>query len=229
LKPTNSQCVLLKIVPILLVILVSILIVQLPLLVYLLLLMPIYCMCRQCALKLAGVEEASTHTPEFLLPAAPSEGLPPKLHGVFYMRGNPLIDDLMTFENAEWNADLRIATLRVYGSRRFSFQNTFLGMVICLASRFICYRYEFHFDTELKSCSIVPKVLCFTIPSEFFSLNMTDVSKNQDGSLWERWNLGLGKPIKSYWAEKVVDGARQRTPYYAHVTAEVANPCYAIA
>jgi len=212
--------VILLAIPLLCVFLGILVLILLPILLF-------YFICPESAKKLFGVKEESTrNVAEWMLPQRAPADLPAKLRGIFYMRGNPFLDDLTTLERSAWDSEARTTVLPFYQAFTWSVQRSFISFVLMVGSRLICYRYILTFNEDLTEGDIGMYVLCIRIPSFIATFRMTDVSAQQDGSLWERWSLFLGQPVKSYWMEKVVDGVGAKTSYWNHVEKEVYTECW---
>lgn len=185
-----------------------------------------YCLCRSCALRVCGLEEQNNHQPSWMIVPHSEQNLPNKLRGILYMRGNPFPDALVTFDRSRWDAGNRVLLLNVSAARVMTFHLSAKEFVVLVLAKLFCYRYEMRFSEDLCDCSILMKLWCATLPPCLAAYNMTDVSREKDGSLWERWNVACGRPVFSYWAEKVVDAGGNRTEYFAHVLAEAPEKCF---
>merc|ERR1719373_91821 len=195
--------------------------------------LPLWCLARRCLLSVVGQEENDNHAAGFMLEGLQSEEsgtrLPAQLRGVFYMRNNPLDDDLVCFERGVWDADNKSLLLPVYIPRAWTFKQNPMAFGLLVAVKLIRYRYRFDFKEDeagkLTAADIYLQIFCITVPKSIVHFGMTDVSQNKDGSLWERWSLFLGFVGKSYWAERVLDAAGQETSYMEHVKSEVPAKC----
>jgi hypothetical protein len=189
--------------------------------------LPFYFTCPERTRHVLGIVEKSTReSPEWMLPQKPSPDLPTKLRGILYMRGNPFFDDLVTMERSPWDSETRSCWLPFYQAYTWSVREGFVALVLMVGARLIGYRYKFTFNEELSEADIGLYMFCFRFPSCIVKFAMTDVSKLQDGSLWERWSVVLGQPLLSYWAERVVDGDRAKTSFWHHTLDEVPPCCW---
>jgi hypothetical protein len=230
LKTDNKALAALRILVIVLFvlpILLPVLLVQLPLI---LLLVPVWLFTPECLLWYLGIEEQSNHAPAFMR----KEGtqVPAQLRGIFYMRNNPMDDDLVVFEPGMWDGEKKSLVLPVYLPRTWSFKRKLNSVVLLVLVRLLRYRYTFSFTTDasgrLSEAEIRLKIFCITVPGCLMRYGMTDVSANRDGSLWERWSILFGIPFRSYWVERVVDEQGSELPYFENVKKEVPVKCLCI-
>lgn len=208
------------------------------------LLFPLWLVAPQLLLTCLGIRETSAHSPEWMLPddtrkatsprkpsvAGDEEGtqLPKKLQGVFYLRLSAM-PDLACWQRGIWDSQQKRLLLPASASHALTFRKRFADVAIMLCIRIFCCRYEISFDdsetAELTCARIIPKFWCFSIPACVAAFRLIDVSAKQDGSLWERWSLIMGRPMSSYWAERVVDANIAETPFFQHLLDEVPRRC----
>lgn len=193
-------------------------------------LLPLWCLCPECLLGCAGEEEQHNFEPRYMLPSSTS--VPAQLSGVFYMRNNPMDDDLVCMERGTWDDAGKVLHLPVYIARTWSFKKKFISFAMLVSVKLLRYRYRFDFKTEasgkLTEATCRLQLFCLTVPTSLLHFGMTDVSEARDGSLWERWTLLLGMPIFSYWLERIMDSQGNQTKYWEHVQNEVPDQCICI-
>lgn len=91
--------------------------------------------------------------------------------------------------------------------------------------------FERDAEGRLYDAKVRARLCCCRLPACFFTFvdfRMRDVSKDRDGSLWERYSVLFGRPQDSYWLERVLDADGRRTAYMAHVVEEVQERCLAL-
>jgi len=242
----DGTCMITFRVVVVLLLLVVLLPVLLLLVVGVLLLLPCWNYCPGCLLSLGGIARQSNHEPDFMRPGQAQESqtrtdevalsvqqVPEELRGIFYMRNNPLSDDLVCMERGTWNEMDDTLLLPVYVPRAWSFKSQLDSLTVLLLVRVLRYRYQFRATKDergrVTDMRVKLTIFCCSIPDFFMKWGMTDVSKEKDGSLWERWNFMFGIPFPSYWCEKVVDKDGQKTSYFHHVLQEVPEGCICIA
>lgn len=164
----------------------------------------------------------SNHEPGFL--GRPEADVPVQLKGVFYQRNVSIGGDLMSFERGNWNAAKSVMEVSVYRPLTYSFREGFFAVFYLALAKMVRLSYVYHFKTEdgkLVDATISVKTCCMALPlSMFVRFGITDVSAEKDGSLWERWTVFCGVPLRSYWVERVL-AAGEQTAYFPHLVAEV--------
>lgn len=154
--------------------------------------------------------------------------LPAQLQGVFYLRCNRFTN-LVCFERGVWNACDSSLVLPLYSPRACTFLYDFTCVLLLTILPLIRYGYKFTFKADatgaLTEASICVNVFGCTIPKAFIHFGMCDVSKNKDGSVWERWSTIMGRRFPNYCTVRVLDSLGCETSHMRQVEREVPATC----
>jgi len=185
------------------------------------------CLSWDCMLRAWGLGARSNHEPKFMMTCETE--VPERLRGVFYMRNNPMGDDLVCFQRGAWDEATLSLTLPVYTPLTWTFKRQLVNFILLMAVQLVQYRYVLQFkDSTLTDADIRLKILCFTMPTCLMHFGMADVSESLDGSLWERWSSICGIPVISYWVERILCKNGWHTEYMQHVKKEVPDKCIVV-
>lgn len=91
-------------------------------------------------------------------PADGSKGLPERLQGLWWMDGNPLPDEIVSFANSEWNARERKTSIAVFDEDIWSWHGSEQGRALYDFVRKFELVYELSFDEGLNLGEITPVV-----------------------------------------------------------------------
>ena len=161
------------------------------------------------------IEILSDQVDEEMLIASESSGIPDALEGLWWMDGNPLPDEVISFGASRWNSDERATRIVVYGERIWSWHGNLAGRLLYRRTRRVRLVYEFRFDPDMTHGTIVPIItflgIRVRIPGALTRLTMERV---RDG-LWLRKSLFFGLIPHIYHLRRIVSGAGSRLDTYA--------------
>jgi hypothetical protein len=139
-----------------------------------------------------------------------SNGVPAALNGLWWMDGNPLPDKVVSFANAKWNEDERLATIEVYSDRVWSWHGDAKGLALYTFVRKFELVYELSFDETRKFAVIVPVIrigaVRVRVPESIVKFTAREI---QDG-LWLRESYWKGELVHTYSFRRIVDGNGNR-------------------
>ncbi|MBW4644916.1 MAG: hypothetical protein KME23_18315 [Goleter apudmare HA4340-LM2] len=157
--------------------------------------------------------------------------LPSVLQGVFFMDGNPLPDDCITFYNLEWDAQTLTLLLPVFGRLQWTFHNSILGLLLLRGAQLVQFTYKIQFeDATLQRSQIIPLALGIPIPRFLIDATMCQEKDSKDGDTWKRKNIWLGGIpwVGEYTLRRIVDADGNYTPAFNDMLAKVQNDCLVI-
>ncbi|MDJ0733794.1 MAG: hypothetical protein QNJ47_06850 [Nostocaceae cyanobacterium] len=159
--------------------------------------------------------------------------LPDILKGVFFMDGNPLPDDCMTFMyNSEWDAEKLTLFLPVFAEVQWTFHNSIPGQLLLLAVWLTRLTYKIQFEDEtLRIAQIIPLTFGIPTPKWIVDFTMCQDENSHNGDTWKRKNLWfrLIPGIGDYTLQKIVDKDGRYTPAFKDMLSKVENECLVIA
>lgn len=157
--------------------------------------------------------------------------LPDILKGVFFMDGNPLPDDCITFYNLEWNTETLTLFIPVFGILQWTFHNTFQGWLLLRGAQLVQFTYKIQFeDATLQKAQITALALGIPIPRWIVDPTMCQHPNSQNGDTWKRRNVWLGgiPRIGEYTLRRVVDANGNYTPAFQDMLTKVEEECLVI-
>jgi hypothetical protein len=158
--------------------------------------------------------------------------LPSILQGVFFMDGNPLPDDCITFYNQNWDAQNRTLVLPVFAPLQWTFHRSFLGWLLLRSVQLTRFTYKIQFDDDtLQRSQITPVALGISIPRWIIDATMCRENESPNGDTWKRRNVWFGgvPRIGEYTLRRIVDPQGSYTPAFADMLTKVQSECLVVA
>lgn len=156
--------------------------------------------------------------------------LPAILQGIFFMDGNPLPDDCITFYNLPWDAETRSIVIPVAAPLQWTFHNSLLGWLLLQGARISQFTYRVQFkDDSLEWAQITPYTFGIRVPRWIVDTTMfRDPGSN--GDLWYRKNVWFGgvPRVGEYILRRVVDAEGRYTPAHQAMLEKVNPECLVI-
>lgn len=143
-----------------------------------------------------------------------STGLPPELHGLWWMDGNPLADEVISFGGQPWDAATRTTRIVVYDEGVWSWHGDLEGRALYGSARASKLIYEIAYDEDLAFAQITPTVAVgpvrVRVPASIVRFTATRLA---DG-LWIRHSYLYGRLVHAYALRRIVRGDGAREPAY---------------
>jgi hypothetical protein len=158
--------------------------------------------------------------------------LPSVLKGVFFMDGNPLPDDCITFYNIEWDSQNKTLALPVSAPLQWTFHNTIFGWLLLRSSQLTRFTYKIEFaDASLQHGQVIPFGLGIRIPKWVIDATIDKEENSPNGDIWYRKNRWFGGISRAgeYTLRRVVDEDGNYTPAFKQMLTKVQNECLVIA
>ncbi|KAJ3328925.1 hypothetical protein HDU76_009023 [Blyttiomyces sp. JEL0837] len=176
--------------------------------------------CRNFDLYQVKSEEIEKHI-KIGTSANVAPGVPSYLHGVFYMEGNPLSDEVLSAADGIWHEAEKAYYIRVYDENNWSWDDSFSGRLLYDAVRTFGLTYKLTWDSS-NVTFVEPK---FYLPAYVGNekLTITDMFANftiiptADPNFFIRRSSFLTKPVADYQFIKIVDGNGVKTEKYNNV------------
>ncbi len=154
-----------------------------------------------------------------MVPGSDADGLPERLQGIFWMDGNPLPDELISFANSNWNEEEKTLAIKVYSNDVWSWHNNPAGRSLYELALFGELTYEFKFNDDLTLMNITPVLTVGghrLSPPEFL---LKFGSRYVDDKLWLRDSAFFGQPVGTYNLRRVIDqnGVRDEKVWAAYL------------
>lgn len=175
------------------------------------------------------IEIPSDRVDEEMRIAGASSGIPDTLQGLWWMDGNPLPDEVISFGASTWSAAEQATRIRVYGQRIWSWHGNILGRLLYHMARMSRLVYELHFDPDLTLGTITPNISVlgarFRVPESLLRLTL----RRKGDGLWLRESRFFGVFHHVYHLRRIVggDGARLDT-FAAYVESAPARSFLAV-
>ncbi|MEB3190372.1 MAG: hypothetical protein VKL42_08525 [Snowella sp.] len=156
--------------------------------------------------------------------------LPAILQGVFFMDGNGLPDDCLTFYNAQWEPEYSRLLLQVFAPQQWTFHASIQGKLLLYFVKLTRLTYLIRFDDHsLQRAEITPILLGLSVPTWLIKFILYRDTNSPNGDIWYRENIILTKlDGGGYTLRKVVDGQGQKTDAFAAMLSKVGPRCYVI-
>ena len=141
--------------------------------------------------------------------------VPSELHGLWWMDGNPVADDVVSFAKSSWDENRRKTSIEVFGSGVWSWHDSEDGLRTFGGANRFKLTYNFTFNPELTFAQIIPVVslgkIKLRIPK--FIANFTMV--RLDDGYWVRKTKFFGQDSGDYYLRRIVsaDGVRAESFY----------------
>ena len=116
--------------------------------------------------------------------------IPDRLQGIFYMDGNPANEDLLTFENGDWDKNNNILTLKNINNYNWSYENNKQGLKALKSAKCFGFNYKIYFDESLSNGGIDAYVYCCPIPKWLINLTFEEIEN--DNNNWKRRTITCG-------------------------------------
>eukprot|EP01084_Bolivina_argentea_P044805 82446_1 len=131
---------------------------------------------------------------------------PNRLLGIFYMDGNPVAEDLLLFENGEWDDKNNILRLK-YNRYNWTFGYNFAGCFTLSVTKCIGLGYKIFFSNDASVGNITVYSHCLPIPKCCFRLTFEKIEN--DNVNWHRRTRICGNCYNHvYLMRKVYDKDR---------------------
>lgn len=175
----------------------------------------------------------NTEVDQYLVPGSDEIGTPRNLQGLWWLNGNPLADEIMSFANAQWttieeNGDVvgYRAEIAVYDEGIWAWHDSIAGRFLYNLVRKTHLTYVAKFNRDFTFGHITPVLapvilLPVEIPSSMLvDFTMTQVNENE----YSRDSIVLGQK-HNYRFRRIVDGEGKRLPAFEEFlsNAEVPN------
>lgn len=141
--------------------------------------------------------------------------------GVWYMEGNPLADECLSFANMKWDAKKKSYISRVYEEAVWTWSPVRQGVELYTAVRTLALTYSM---TKTNATTYHVKPLLYTpeymIGTEIEVPEMVaefDIVRTQDPNLWIRVTKFGGRPVSDYNFTRIVTADGSRTEKYNEV------------
>ncbi|KAJ3093913.1 hypothetical protein HDU97_008833 [Phlyctochytrium planicorne] len=174
--------------------------------------------CREFKL----VEIKSADVDKHIIIANPSNTppqVPSYLHGAFYMKGNPLSDEVVSLANGWYDSKDQAYYVRVYDENVWTWDNTVQGKLLydSIRTNGLTYRITWNAAniTQIEPIFNVPLWLGngdITVKEWYKNLTMIPTS---DPNYFIRKTLDKGQPVDSYQVMKILNADGSRTEKYA--------------
>ncbi|KAJ3094803.1 hypothetical protein HDU97_007560 [Phlyctochytrium planicorne] len=174
--------------------------------------------CREFKL----IEVKSADIDKHITPANPSNTppqVPSFLHGAFYMKGNPLSDEVVSFANGWYHQQDKAYYVRVYDQDVWTWDNNIQGKLLydSVRSNGLTYRVTWNAAnvTQIEPIFNLPLWLGNgdTTIREWYK-NLTSVP-TADPNYFIRKTLDRGRPVESYQVFRILNADGSRTEKYA--------------
>jgi hypothetical protein len=171
-----------------------------------------------------------TEIDQFLTVGSEATGTPENLQGLWWMDGNPLADEVVSFASAQYEKTYEdgefigwTVTIPVYDEGIWSWHDTGMGRLLYNLVRHKQLTYVGLFNKDFTFGQISPVIKVFPglpdvkIPqSMLVDFTMTQVAQDE----WRRDSVLLGAP-SSYRFRRIVDGSGQRLPAWDEYVAAI--------
>ncbi|WP_299414795.1 hypothetical protein [Acaryochloris sp. IP29b_bin.148] len=139
--------------------------------------------------KQTSFEERQLKNIDTWMPIGRETNLPDALKGIFYMDGNPLPEDCVTF-NSTWDAENRTLKFKVFGPQQWTFHATVAGRIWLSLVKILGASVEIRFqDDNLRHAIVRPTMYgLFSMPRFLMEWTMTQAQDSVNGETWERRN-----------------------------------------
>lgn len=141
-----------------------------------------------------------------VMPIADSEG-PEVMRGLWWMDGNPLPDEVISFHSARWDPSTRCIHVAV-GENTWTWHRNAFGRALFRGVRAADLHYELRFDESLSFVEITPRLRGgMRISSRLITLTARRVGEG----LWLRHSGLAGRVMHTYALRRIVraDGTRE--------------------
>ncbi|KAJ3411703.1 hypothetical protein HDV05_001813 [Chytridiales sp. JEL 0842] len=178
--------------------------------------------CRRFELYEIDSRDVTAH----MIPGSPSNvpsEVPEAFHGIFYMMGNPLPDELVSLANGKWDSNDNTYNLRVYEENMWSWTNSLAGRLLYESVRTFALTYKMRFqvdkNTGAASASVEPVFYTPTwlgndrVPIADIFANFT-VLPTENPNIYIRRTTFLTVPATDYQFVKIFNGDGTPTPEY---------------
>ena len=157
---------------------------------------------------------------KIMVPGSSAQGLPPNLHGIWWMDGNRLAPgNVMTFGSIIWDLPNRRALVQEYGAGAYSFNDDASGRKSFDEAVRDKIAFEVQFNDTFTSARLIqvmqiPKTrMTIRVPYALVDYTMDQIA---DGD-WLRRSKWGGISLPDYHLRRVIDGKGQRVePAYSN-------------
>lgn len=143
-----------------------------------------------------------------------SNGIPEALQGLWWMDGNPLADEVVSFGASTWDPASRTTRIQVYGERVWSWHPNAQGRALYFGVRNSKLVYELQCNEDITFCLIVPIVDVgekeVRVPTSLVKFTARLIS---DG-VWLRETSFFGREAHTYAFRRIVRGNGEREPAF---------------
>ncbi len=167
---------------------------------------------------------------QYLVPGSDATGTPEALQGLWWLDGNPVHDEVISFAGAQFQPIEEAgkvvgyeAFLPVYDEGVWSWHNDVGGWRGYIVARKVRLTYHLVFDANFTSGDITPVVKLLPgqepveIPQSFFASFTMDLVNNNE---WSRDTAVLGSK-SNYRFRRIVDGEGTRLPNFEDYLANI--------
>jgi hypothetical protein len=143
-----------------------------------------------------------------------STGLPPALQGLWWMHGNPLPDELLSFGGSPWDEATRTTRIVVYDEGVWTWHDDLAGRALYAGVRQSELIYELAYDPDLAFAVITPTVQVGPVRIRVPESIVKFTAQRLADGLWLRLSYLHGHLVHAYALRRVVRGDGQREPAY---------------
>lgn len=151
---------------------------------------------------------------QVLIPADQTSGLPEKLHGLWWMDGNPVADEVVSFGLSTWDENKLRTEVPVYASGNWSWHDSRDGYRVYRLAKKFKLTYRFEFNEAVTFAQITPVLhlgpIQFKIPRFIANFTMEFIA---DGH-WVRKTRFFGRQAGDYNLRRITNGLGLRESTY---------------
>lgn len=166
---------------------------------------------------------------DWMTPIEPTD-LPLSLKGIFFMDGNPLPDDCLTFYNLAWDTATRTLFIPVTAPLQWTFHNSVSGWLLLQGARLSRFTYKIQFrDDALEWAQITPYTFGIRVPRWIVDPTLFR-EPGTNGDLWYRKNVWFGglPRVGEYILRRVVDVEGCYTPAHKDMLERINPECLVV-
>ena len=152
--------------------------------------------------------------------------VPSTLHGLFYMDGNQMHDEVVSFANCKWDDSENACHLDVFGSRNWGWTNSDMGEATYKSVRYAELVYKVSFNAARTLASIKPQTVHVGDVWQFLvDFDMYYVDDGL-GGMWVRNSSTANGEVNfaDYHFRRIVAGDGARTGNWDGYVADINNP-----
>ncbi|KAJ3195821.1 hypothetical protein HDU67_004212 [Dinochytrium kinnereticum] len=147
--------------------------------------------------------------------------IPKTYHGLFYMKGNPMPDEVCSFANGQYDEETRSYSFPVYGPRIWTWDNTIFGRWLYSLVKATRLHYHLTYDSTSDEILVTPVMHLdklsswlrkVEIPKVVVEFRISPSEGDVDAFVRRSWLFGW--KLLDYEFLRIVDGEGRRTRKY---------------